>query len=51
MLIQYKYSKPNPENREEDMDSDDAEEELGEWNEWAKENPEKSKIEEEYQGY
>jgi hypothetical protein len=50
-VIQYKYSKPNPKNREDDMDSDDAADELEEWNDWAKENPEKARIEEEYQGY
>ena len=48
---QIKFTKLNPEYDHEDLDADDLKEELEDYAEWEKKEPEKAKIEAEYPGY
>lgn len=48
---QYRYSTPNPENLKDDLDADEYQEELEDWDEWIKDNPEEAKKFAEYKGY
>jgi hypothetical protein len=46
-----KYTKLNPEYDHEDLDNDDLKEELEDYAEWEKKEPDKARVEAEYPGY
>ncbi len=46
-----KYTKLNPEYDHEDLDDDDLQEELEDYQKWEAKNPDKAKVEAEYTGY
>jgi hypothetical protein len=47
----YKYSRPNPERKKKDMDTDDVQDCREDWEKWAKNNPDDAKKQAEYSGY
>jgi hypothetical protein len=46
-----RFSRYNEKSQESDLDKKDVDEELADWEKWAKENPDKAKVEIEYPGY
>lgn len=46
-----RYTRLNPNVPAEDLDADDVQDELEDWQKWAKKNPEDAKVEMEYPGY
>lgn len=47
----YQYTKPNPDRLKDDMDEDEYQEELEDWDDWAEKNPEEAAKELSYEGY
>jgi hypothetical protein len=47
----YKLSKPNPERKKDDLDDDDVQDNLKDWDDWAKDNPADAKKQMDYNGY